>query len=78
MGIAEREAKSVLKQCGVNAAPIDVIAIAERLGAEGQKVPHDGSISGMLYREPRRIVIGVNERDALTGNDSPSRTNLDI
>jgi Zn-dependent peptidase ImmA (M78 family) len=48
----------------LHTAPIDVRAIAELIGAHVRTVPHDGSISGMLYRDGRQVIIGVNERDA--------------
>jgi Zn-dependent peptidase ImmA (M78 family) len=63
MGLAERAAAEVLEELGLRKPPVDVRAIAERLGARVRAVPHDGSISGMLYRDGRQVIIGVNERD---------------
>lgn len=50
----------------IHKSPVDVHAIAERLGAQVREVPHEGSISGMLYREGRKVIIGVNENDGRT------------
>lgn len=63
MGPAERVADEVLRDLGVRKPPVDVHAIAERLGASVRRAPHEGSISGMLYRDGRQVIIGVNERD---------------
>jgi Zn-dependent peptidase ImmA (M78 family) len=63
MGLAERAAAEVLEQLHLRRPPIDVRAIAQRIGAQVRAVPHDGSISGMLYRDGRQVIIGVNERD---------------
>lgn len=66
MGLAERAALEVLREAGVRKPPVNVHAIAEKLGAHVREVPHEGSISGMLYRDGRQVIIGVNERDVAT------------
>ena len=63
---AERKAIVVLKEFGVTAAPVPVEQIARHRGAHITYEPFEGEISGMLYRERGRTVIGVNSRHATT------------
>lgn len=72
MGLAERAATEVLHRAGVIKAPVNVHAIASRLDAHVREVPHEGSISGMLYRDGRQIIIGVNQ------NDPPTRQRFTV
>ncbi len=51
---------------GVAEAPVPVEQIARRLGAELTYDSFEGDISGMLFRDEGRAVIGVNSRHAKT------------
>jgi Zn-dependent peptidase ImmA (M78 family) len=60
-------AQSLLNDANVDAAPIDVFALAKLAGTE--VVQHkfdDGDISGMLYRDDTLTVIGLNSTHSLT------------
>ena len=57
--IAEH-AKTLLRQFGVVGPPVPVERIARALGAEVRFAPHRGTLSGALYRDGGRVVIGVN------------------
>jgi Zn-dependent peptidase ImmA (M78 family) len=63
---AEKKAISVLARLGIAAAPVPVEQIARRLGARLTYEDFDGDISGMLFRDEGRTVIGVNSRHAPT------------
>jgi Zn-dependent peptidase ImmA (M78 family) len=65
-GQAEREAQRVLQRLGVVEPPIPVERIAEFLGAELSYRPLEGDVSGLLYRDGDRAVIGVNALVART------------
>lgn len=66
MGPSERAATEVLRDAGVHKAPVNVGDIAKHLGAVVRLAPDEGSISGMLYRDGRQVIIGVNARDVPT------------
>ncbi len=53
-------AKEVLRQSKVERPPVPVERIARRLKAEVRYEPFDGELSGMLFREGGRVIIGVN------------------
>jgi Zn-dependent peptidase ImmA (M78 family) len=55
-----REAKRLLQACAVEAPPVPVEQIASRLGAQIRYEPFEGDLSGLLYPERGRPVIGVN------------------
>jgi Zn-dependent peptidase ImmA (M78 family) len=63
---AERKAIGVLDRFGVAEAPIPVEQIARSLGVQITYEPFEGDISGMLFRDQGRAVIGVNSRHATT------------
>lgn len=50
----------LLQEYKVQRPPVPVEAIARRLGAEIRYSPFEGDISGMVYRDKDRTVIGVN------------------
>ena len=61
-------AHQLLTVAKIDAAPVDVFALAK--AADADVVQHefeeDGDISGMLYRDATRTVIGVNAAHSLT------------
>lgn len=60
-------AQRLLAEARIDAAPIEVFALARRAGAD--VVRHqfdDGDISGMLYRDDTRTVIGINSTHSPT------------
>jgi Zn-dependent peptidase ImmA (M78 family) len=58
---ADDLATALLADAGINAAPVDVEALAKRQGAQVIRQRYDeGDVSGMLLREPERVIIGVN------------------
>lgn len=62
MGVrkTESQAQKVLREGGVHTPPVPVEDIARRLGAELRYSPYEGELSGMVYRDGDRIVVGVN------------------
>lgn len=64
----QEQAKKVLKDLGIKGVPVPVEEIAERLGAKLSFEPFEGKdeISGMLFRDGNRIVIGINSTHANT------------
>lgn len=64
----EKAAAEVLKYCKVTNAPVPVEEIAKELGATIQFEPFDGKddVSGMLFRDDARTIIGVNSTHART------------
>jgi Zn-dependent peptidase ImmA (M78 family) len=63
---AEQLARKVLRDAGVDAPPVPVDDIARAHGAQLSFEPFKGGISGMLYRDSERKVIGVNSFHAAT------------
>jgi Zn-dependent peptidase ImmA (M78 family) len=60
-------AQRLLAEADIDAAPIDVLALAKLAGAEVVRYQFDdGDISGMLYRDDTRTVIGLNSTHSLT------------
>ena len=55
----KREATKLIRNSGIEQPPIDVKNIAKTLGAIVQYEPFEEDISGVLYRDPSRIIIGV-------------------
>ena len=51
---------------GISQYPIPVERVAEHLGAALRFEPFDGDISGMLFRDDQRVIIGVNSLDGVT------------
>ena len=56
----ERQAKKQLQSAGIARAPVDVVALAEYLGAEVRPEIAPDDVSGGLYRIEDVPVIGVN------------------
>jgi Zn-dependent peptidase ImmA (M78 family) len=63
---AERKAIAVLDRIGITDVPVPVEQLARDLGAQLTYENFDGDISGMLFRDEGRAVIGVNSRHAPT------------
>jgi Zn-dependent peptidase ImmA (M78 family) len=63
MGKAEDRAIQVLEELRIHAPPVPVVQIAQAYGVAVLYQPFDGDLSGMLYREGPRKVIGVNASD---------------
>jgi Zn-dependent peptidase ImmA (M78 family) len=61
-------AEAILRELEISSLPIPVDAIAGKLGAALSYEPFEGKddISGMLFRDERRIVIGINSAHAST------------
>ncbi len=66
MSRAAEVAREVLADAGVAQPPVPVQEIAVAQGAELSYEPFRGGISGMLYRDDDRQVIGVNASHAVT------------
>lgn len=69
---AESEARALLRSAGVTAPPVPVEQIARDLKVEIAFRPLEGDISGILRREPDRVVVGVNSLE------SPARQRFTI
>lgn len=61
-------AAKILKELQIETIPIPVDVVARKLGAELSYEPFEGQddISGMLFREAGKIVIGINSAHAIT------------
>jgi transcriptional regulator with XRE-family HTH domain len=61
-------AQQLLTAGGIEAAPVDVFALTKIAGADvvQHEFEENGDISGMLYRDETRTVIGVNAAHSLT------------
>lgn len=59
-------AMQMLERMELADPPIPVEQVARRLGAQVTYEPFEGDISGMLFRDQDRAVIGVNSRHAAT------------
>ena len=57
---AERAVAEVLEACGVSSPPVPVEEIARKLGASIAFEHFGADVSGLLVRDARAIVIGVN------------------
>ncbi len=53
-------AQKVLRENGIETPPVPVEDIARRLGSEIRYSPYEGDLSGMVFRDEQRVVIGVN------------------
>jgi Zn-dependent peptidase ImmA (M78 family) len=56
----DKAANELVRQCKIAAPPVPVERIARSLGAELRYLPYDGDLSGMIFRDGNRTVIGVN------------------
>lgn len=57
---AEQAALELVERFDINEAPVPVEEIATALGADVQIEPLEGGLSGVLYRDGDRTVLGVN------------------
>jgi len=57
---ARTEARKLLKQFGIDKAPINVERIARNLGIRIQFAPFDGELSGMAFIKDGIPIIGIN------------------
>jgi Zn-dependent peptidase ImmA (M78 family) len=62
----EMDAARLIEQAGVTRPPVPVERIAQFLGAQIAYEAFDGDVSGMLYRDANRTLIGVNSSHAPT------------
>jgi Zn-dependent peptidase ImmA (M78 family) len=51
---------SILTRCGITKPPVPVETIARKHDVELRYLPYEGQLSGMIVREGKRIIIGVN------------------
>jgi Zn-dependent peptidase ImmA (M78 family) len=63
---AEERATEVLRVANIGALPVPVDELAKRLGIDLTYEAYEGDVSGMLYRQDDRAVIGVNSKHAPT------------
>lgn len=56
----EDQAYELLKKFKINTVPTPIESIAEKLGIIIQKEDFDGDLSGILFRDPDGVIIGVN------------------
>ncbi len=56
----QRTVEEILLSAGVQSPPVPVEEIAARHGAEIRFEPFEGDLSGLLFREQGRAIIGVN------------------
>jgi Zn-dependent peptidase ImmA (M78 family) len=66
MARAEAEAQALLRALGIDELPVPVEKIAEHCGAVLRYEPFKGDISGLLYRDGDRTIIGINSLDGDT------------
>lgn len=57
---AKEAARNLLSEAKVNKPPVPVERLARLRGAQVRYEPLDGDLSGMLFREGARAIIGVN------------------
>lgn len=67
-----KTAVGLLEQCGISEMPIDVKRIARTLGIEVEEAPYEGEVSGFLYQDGTKSIIGVNK------NHHPNRQRFTI
>lgn len=60
----ERLVSDLLDKCGINAPPVPVEVVAEKMGARLSLEPlsDENDISGILYRDDKHIIIGINSK----------------
>ena len=64
MNKSEREARNLLASIGVLGPPILVDDIAAQLGVQLSREPVSPHISGLLFRDEQRCIIGLNARNS--------------
>ena len=52
--------EELLRRHNIGKVPVPVEDIARKEGAELRYLPYDGDLSGMVFRDDDRVVIGVN------------------
>lgn len=57
---SEAAANQLLKESDITRPPVRVEMIARQIGATIHYEPFEGDISGMVYRNKNRVIIGVN------------------
>jgi Zn-dependent peptidase ImmA (M78 family) len=57
---AEATARRLIKEYGIENPPVPVESLAERLGAQISYSPFEGDLSGMVFRDGAKVIIGVN------------------
>src|SRR2546425_3925042 len=57
---AEATARRLISELGIRKPPVPVETLAERLGAQISYSPFEGDLSGMVFRDDAKIIIGVN------------------
>lgn len=62
----KKEAERLLKECRITKGPVNVLEIAEQLGAVVSYEVFSEDLSGVLVKEKERTVIGVNSFHAKT------------
>lgn len=65
MGKPEAEARRLLARLQIDTPPVPVDRLAAEVGAQIVEERMDRRMSGLLYREPDRVLIGVNETHPL-------------
>jgi Zn-dependent peptidase ImmA (M78 family) len=55
-----RAAQDLIRRAGITRPPIPVERLARQLGVEVRREPFEGDLSGMLFREGDRAIVGVN------------------
>lgn len=56
----EIHANNIIQKFKINTVPVDIEAIAKKLGAKVIYSPLDDSHCGMIYMQDNKVVIGVN------------------
>lgn len=62
----EEAAARILRKCKVTTAPINVLKVAQMLGAKVAFQPFGEELSGMMVRRDNTVIIGVNSRHSNT------------
>lgn len=62
----QKEAKKLLETHGINQRPVDVEAVAKKLGAIVVYKDLEDDLCGMIYKEDGQVFIGVNEKHPST------------
>lgn len=60
--VVRAQAERLLSDCGVTAPPVPVERIAKALGVRVHRVPFEDDLSGLIFIDGQRPVIGVNSR----------------
>jgi Zn-dependent peptidase ImmA (M78 family) len=64
--LPEIQAADLIAQIGIARPPVPIEKIAKQLGASIAYEAFEGDVSGMLYRDDDRVLIGVNSTHAPT------------